>query len=97
MAGLFMSLDDVVEALARPLSQRRDGRVGRVIHAAADTLLLGRVTYESFTAVSSHQTGELAEQINGIPLALAALSAHPYGETDVQEVDRAARTAALWA
>ncbi|WP_433225155.1 hypothetical protein [Microtetraspora malaysiensis] len=55
----------------------------RAVHAAADTLLPGRVTYESLSAAWSHQTGELAEQINGIPLALIALSEHPYGETDV--------------
>ncbi|WP_433216665.1 dihydrofolate reductase family protein [Microtetraspora malaysiensis] len=69
VAGLFMSLDGVVEAPERwhfpYLNDEMAAAVG-AMHAAADTLLLGRVTYESFAAVWPHQTGELAEQINGI-------------------------------
>ncbi|WP_433413867.1 dihydrofolate reductase family protein [Microtetraspora malaysiensis] len=69
VAGLFMSLDGVVEAPDRwhfpYLNDEMAAAVGSM-HAAADTLLLGRVTYESFAAVWPHQTGELADQINSI-------------------------------
>ncbi|WP_214411370.1 dihydrofolate reductase family protein [Sphaerisporangium fuscum] len=68
-AGLFMSLDGVVEAPEKwhfpYLNEEMSDAVGQM-HAAADTLLLGRVTYEAFAAVWPHQTGELADQLNGI-------------------------------
>ncbi|MGI5491139.1 dihydrofolate reductase family protein [Microtetraspora malaysiensis] len=69
VAGLFMSLDGVVEAPDRwhfPYLNDEMAETVGTMHAAADTLLLGRVTYESFAAVWPHQTGELADQINGI-------------------------------
>ncbi|WP_245658102.1 dihydrofolate reductase family protein [Microtetraspora malaysiensis] len=69
VAGLFMSLDGVVEAPEKwhfpYLNEEMGAAVGQM-HAEADTLLLGRVTYESFAAVWPHQTGALADQINGI-------------------------------
>ncbi|MFI9560254.1 dihydrofolate reductase family protein [Nonomuraea endophytica] len=69
VAGLFMSLDGVVEAPETwhlpYLNEEMAAAIGQM-HAAADTLLLGRVTYESFAAVWPHRSGEPADQINGI-------------------------------
>lgn len=75
VAGLFISLDGVVEAPESwhfpYLNEEMQAAVGEM-HAAADTLLLGRVTYESFASVWPHQTGELADQLNGIPKLVAS-------------------------
>ncbi|MDP9849005.1 dihydrofolate reductase family protein [Streptosporangium lutulentum] len=70
VSGLFISLDGVVgapETWHFPyLNEEMDAAVG-TMHAEADTLLLGRVTYEAFAAVWPHQTGALADRINGLP------------------------------
>ncbi|MFI6803319.1 dihydrofolate reductase family protein [Streptosporangium canum] len=69
VAGLFMSLDGVVEAPEKwhfPYLNEEMGAAVGSMHAEADTLLMGRVTYETFAAVWPHRTGELADQINGI-------------------------------
>ncbi|MEV0150495.1 MULTISPECIES: dihydrofolate reductase family protein [unclassified Nonomuraea] len=74
-AGLFVSLDGVVEAPERwhfpYLSEEMGAAVGQM-YAEADTLLLGRVTYETFAAVWPHQTGEMADAINGIAKVVAS-------------------------
>ncbi|GGT25800.1 dihydrofolate reductase family protein [Nonomuraea spiralis] len=75
VAGLFVSLDGVVEAPERwhfpYLSEEMGAAVGGM-YAEADTLLMGRVTYEAFAAVWPHQNGELAEAINGIAKVVAS-------------------------
>lgn len=75
VAGLFVSLDGVVEAPERwhfpYLSEEMGAAVGGM-YAEADTLLLGRVTYEAFAAVWPHQTGEMADAINGIAKVVAS-------------------------
>ncbi|MEU7899343.1 dihydrofolate reductase family protein [Nonomuraea sp. NPDC049152] len=69
VAGLFMSLDGVVEAPETwhfpYLNEELTAAIGET-HAEADTLLLGRATYESFAAVWPHQSGELADQLNSM-------------------------------
>ncbi|MEV4285548.1 dihydrofolate reductase family protein [Nonomuraea bangladeshensis] len=74
-AGLFVALDGVVEAPETwhfpYLNEEMSAAVGQM-YAEADTLLLGRVTYEAFAAVWPHQTGELAEAINGIRKLVAS-------------------------
>jgi dihydrofolate reductase len=69
VAGMFTTLDGVVEAPEKwhfpYVNQEMNAAIGQM-HAEADTLLLGRVTYEAFAAVWPHRTGELADQINGI-------------------------------
>ncbi|RSN53375.1 MULTISPECIES: dihydrofolate reductase family protein [Actinomadura] len=75
VAGLFVSLDGVVEAPEKwhfpYLGPEMSEAVGGM-YAEADTLLLGRVTYEAFAAVWPHQTGGLAEAINGIRKVVAS-------------------------
>ncbi|MBE1536602.1 dihydrofolate reductase family protein [Actinomadura algeriensis] len=75
VAGLFVSLDGVVEAPEKwhfpYLSQEMGAAVGGM-YAEADTLLLGRVTYEAFAEVWPHRTGEMAEAINGIRKVVAS-------------------------
>ncbi|MDP9869142.1 MULTISPECIES: dihydrofolate reductase family protein [Streptosporangium] len=74
-AGLFISLDGVVEAPERwhfPYLSEEMGAVVGQMYAEADTLLLGRVTYEAFAAVWPHQTGEMADAINGIGKVVAS-------------------------
>lgn len=69
IAGLFMSLDGVVEAPEKwhfPYLNEEMGAAVGSMQAQADTLLLGRVTYESFASVWPHQTGEMADRLNGI-------------------------------
>ncbi|MEU0492427.1 dihydrofolate reductase family protein [Nocardiopsis sp. NPDC006139] len=74
-AGLFVSLDGVVEAPETwhfpYLSAEMQAAVGGM-YAEADTLLLGRATYEAFAAVWPHQSGEMAEAINGIRKLVAS-------------------------
>ncbi|MER7579824.1 dihydrofolate reductase family protein [Kitasatospora sp. NPDC097691] len=69
-AGLFMSLDGVVEAPETwhfPYLNEEMGAVVGGLAAAADTLLLGRRTYETFAATWPHRTGEMADALNAIP------------------------------
>jgi dihydrofolate reductase len=68
VAGLFISLDGVIEApndwTGRWFSPEVGQAVGSMI-AAQDAMLLGRVTYEEFAAHWPHQTGEMADAMNG--------------------------------
>jgi dihydrofolate reductase len=68
VAGLFISLDGVIEApndwTGAWFSPEVGQAVGSMI-AAQDAMLLGRVTYEEFAAHWPHQTGELADTMNG--------------------------------
>ncbi|MBB6344380.1 dihydrofolate reductase family protein [Nonomuraea muscovyensis] len=69
VAGLFVSLDGVVESPETwhfPYLNEEMGAAVMAIQAEADTLLLGRATYESFAAVWPHQTGEMADRLNNI-------------------------------
>lgn len=75
VAGLFMSLDGVVEAPETwhfPYLDQKMSEAVESMHAAADTLLLGRTTYESFAAVWPHQVGALADKLNNIPKLVAS-------------------------
>lgn len=70
VAGLFVSLDGVVEApetwTGPYFSQEVGEHVGSMI-AGGDTMLLGRVTYETFAASFAQQRGGMADQINAFP------------------------------
>ncbi|GAA4601932.1 dihydrofolate reductase family protein [Actinoallomurus liliacearum] len=87
MAGLFVSLDGVVEAPETwhfpYLSEEMGAAVGQM-YTEADTLLLGRVTYEAFAAVWPHQTGEMAEAINGIRKLVASTTLTEAGWTNAE-------------
>jgi dihydrofolate reductase len=71
VAGLFVSLDGVVEAPEKWTGPYFGPDVGRVVGsliAGGDTLLLGRVTYQTFAASFSGDTSgdPMAAQMNGI-------------------------------
>ncbi|WP_329474868.1 dihydrofolate reductase family protein [Kribbella sp. NBC_01484] len=66
-AGLFVSLDGVVEAPERwhfPYANPEMNEAVEATGAAADTLLLGRKTYEVFVDFWPRLQGEMADQIN---------------------------------
>jgi dihydrofolate reductase len=70
VAGLFISLDGVIEApneWTGPFFNPELGQAVASMIAAQDTLLLGRVTYDEFAAHWPHQTGEMADAMNGTP------------------------------
>ncbi|MGV9537838.1 dihydrofolate reductase family protein [Streptosporangium sandarakinum] len=89
-AGLFVSLDGVVEAPETwhfpYLSEEMGAAVGQ-LYAEADTLLLGRVTYEAFAAVWPHQTGEMADAINGIRKLVASTTLAEVGWTNAALIE----------
>lgn len=75
VAGLFISLDGVVEAPETwhfPYLNEEMGAVVGQMYAEADTLLMGRTTYETFAASWPHRSGELADAINGIRKLVAS-------------------------
>jgi dihydrofolate reductase len=75
VASLFVSLDGVVEAPEKWTGPYFGPEVGGHIgagFAAADTLLMGRITYETFAASFAGQTGGMADQMNSIPKVVAS-------------------------
>src|SRR6266581_32845 len=70
VAGLFMSLDGVVESPDKwtgPYFSLDVGQTVGSLMAAQHTLLLGRVTYQGFADAFSGQTGGVADQMNNTP------------------------------
>ena len=69
-AGLFISLDGVVEAPEKWTGPYFDDQVGQAVGALMagnDAMLLGRVTYEGFAAAFGGQSGGMADQMNDTP------------------------------
>ena len=69
-AGLFTSLDGVVEAPEKWTGPYFNDEVGQAVGALMapnDALLLGRVTYEGFAAAFAGQSGGMADQMNNTP------------------------------
>ena len=69
-AGLFTSLDGVVEAPEQRTGPYFNDEVGQAVGnlmAPNDALLLGRVTYEGFAAAFGGQSGGMADQMNNTP------------------------------
>jgi dihydrofolate reductase len=69
VAGMYMSLDGVVESPEKWTPAYFDNEVGQAVGsliAAGDTLLLGRVTYQTFEAAFAADTGgnPVAAQMN---------------------------------
>jgi dihydrofolate reductase len=84
VAGLFMSLDGVVEAPETwhfPYFNEEMGQIVGEQLAASDTMLLGRRTYEEFAAFWPNQGDDvpLANEINGVLKLVAS--------TTLQDVD----------
>jgi dihydrofolate reductase len=70
IAGLFISLDGVVEAPDKWTGPYFNDQVGQAVGAlmaANDAMLLGRVTYEGFAAAFGGQSGGMADQMNNTP------------------------------
>src|SRR5215813_6183105 len=70
VAGLFISLDGVVESPEKWHVPYLNDEMGQAIGAsaaAADTMLLGRATYEEFAAYWPTRTDPMAEQMNATP------------------------------
>jgi len=68
VAGLFISLDGVIEDANDWTGPWFNAQVGQAVGsmiAEQDAMLLGRVTYEAFAAHWPHQTGEIADTMNG--------------------------------
>ena len=70
IAGLFMSLDGVVESPDQWQMSYFNDEMGAEVDgmmASADAMLLGRRTYQEFAASFGEQTGENADYMNGTP------------------------------
>lgn len=70
VAGLFMSLDGVVEAPERWTGPYMNDEVGQVIGsqmAATDAMLLGRVSYQTFAAAFEGGSDPIATHMNSTP------------------------------
>jgi len=70
VAGLFISLDGVVEAADQWMGPWFNAELGQTVGslmAEQDAMLLGRVTYDEFAAHWPQQTGEMADTMNGTP------------------------------
>ena len=68
VAGLFISLDGVVETANEWMGPWFNEELGQTVGslmAAQDAMLLGRVTYQEFAAHWPQQTGEMADTMNG--------------------------------
>ncbi|MEV4567687.1 dihydrofolate reductase family protein [Nonomuraea sp. NPDC049419] len=90
VTGLFISLDGVVEAPERwhfPYVNEEMHAAVDELHTQADTLLLGRVTYEAFAAVWPSQTGRLADTINGIRKLVASTTLQEPGWNNAAVID----------
>jgi dihydrofolate reductase len=69
-AGLFVSLDGVVESPEKWTGPYFNDEVGQAVGqlmAANDAMLLGRITYEGFAAAFGTQSGGMADQMNNTP------------------------------
>ena len=77
VAGLFISLDGVVEAPETWHFPYFDDEMGAIVGgqaAASDAMLLGRVTYQEFASYWPHQSADadFAGQMNGTPKYVAS-------------------------
>jgi dihydrofolate reductase len=93
VAGLFVSLDGVVESPERWNGPYQDAEMGEAIGAqvaASDTLLLGRRTYEEFAAFWPSMAGSgdpIAEYLNEIPKLVASTTLTAADWTHAQVIE----------
>ena len=69
-AGLFVSVDGVVEApdiWTGPYFSPELGQLIESMMGDGDTMLLGRVTYQGFAAAFGGQSGGMADRMNSFP------------------------------
>lgn len=83
VAGLFVSVDGVVEAPETWTGPYFDPEIGQRIGsllAAGDTLLLGRVTYQTFAASFAGNTDDpMAARMNAIPKVVVSTTLEQAG------------------
>jgi dihydrofolate reductase len=75
VAGLFISVDGVVEApetWTGPYFTPEIGQEIGTVMAQGDTMLLGRKTYETFAASFKGQSGGMADTMNSTPKLVAS-------------------------
>lgn len=75
VAGLFVSLDGVVEApeaWTGPYFTPEIGQEIGSVMAQGDTMLLGRKTYQAFAASFAGQSGGMADAMNNTPKLVAS-------------------------
>ena len=100
-AGLFTSLDGVVEAPEKWTGPYFNDQVGQAVGAlmaANDAMLLGRVTYEGFAAAFGGQSGGMADQMNNTQkyvVSSTLTSAGWQNSTLISGVDTAGQIKAL--
>jgi dihydrofolate reductase len=95
VAGLFISLDGVIEDPNEWTGTWFNDEVGQAVGAmiaAQDAMLLGRVTYEGFAGFWPHQTGEMADTMNGATkyVVSGTLTSADWQNTTLIPGDRAA-------
>jgi dihydrofolate reductase len=95
VAGLFISLDGVIEdanAWTGPWFNAQVGQAVGSMIAAQDTMLLGRLTYDAFAAHWPHQTGQMADTMNGTAkyVVSGTLTSADWQNTTLIPRDRAA-------
>jgi dihydrofolate reductase len=95
VAGLFISLDGVIEDANEWTGPWFNAEVGQAVGsmiAAQDAMLLGRVTYDAFATHWPHQTGELADTMNGTAkyVVTGTLKSAAWQNTTLIPRDRAA-------
>jgi dihydrofolate reductase len=102
VAGLFMTLDGVVEAPEKWQSRYFDDEVGEVVGAAAarsDAMLLGRRTYEEFASFWPRQGSDvaMAEYMNHTPkyVVSSTLKTLEWGNSSLLDGDLAEELAKL--
>lgn len=100
VAGLFISADGVVGSPEQWTFQHMDDQASAAIGgliADADTMLLGRRTYEEFAGYWASQTGPMADAMNGIRKIVASttLTAPDWANSEVLDGDLVRRLTEL--
>ncbi|MFD6418401.1 dihydrofolate reductase family protein [Streptomyces sp. NPDC060194] len=100
VAGLFVSADGVVGTPEHWTFSHMTDEVGAVIGglvAEADTMLLGRATYEEFAGYWSTQTGPMADAFNGMHKLVASrtLASADWNNSEVIDGDLVRRLTEL--
>ncbi|MEU4423634.1 dihydrofolate reductase family protein [Actinoplanes sp. NPDC024001] len=90
VAGLFISADGVVGTPEQWTFEHMTDGAGAVIGgliAEADTMLLGRRTFEEFAGYWSTQAGPMAEAMNGIRKLVASRTLTTAGWSNSEVLD----------
>jgi dihydrofolate reductase len=100
VAGLFISADGVVgtpeQWTFQHMTEEAAAAIGALV-ADADTMLLGRRTYEEFAGYWATQTGPMAEAMNGIRKIVASrtLTGAAWANSEIPDGDLVQRLTEL--